>query len=78
MTDWQLIETAPKDGTPILCYDPKMDDLKVYVVKWSEINIFYTDPPRIISSWIEASGEEWHGWAPTHWMPLPLPPRGEK
>lgn len=69
--DWQPIETAPKDGTPILCYAPQRQAhwVSVYVVKWS-------DPDEDDGTgWVEAAGEEWGRWNATHWMPLPAPPQ---
>jgi hypothetical protein len=64
MTEWQPIETAPKDGSLILSWDnPYM-----IVVSWD------TDPR-------DEGGQCWKinysgDWmTPTHWMPLPAPPK---
>jgi hypothetical protein len=65
---WQPIETAPKDGTHILAW-PCWDI--VYVVKW-------TNRGQYGSYWVEASGEEYSDADPTHWMPLPEPPKGDE
>lgn len=57
---WQPIETAPKDGTRVLTFRVKFRE--AMAVAWFD-------------------GEEWrpvHGSAwpdPTHWMPLPEPPK---
>ena len=68
---WLSIETAPKNGVPILCCDARTGEIKVGVRK-----IFF-----------EKSGKyEWfrddefvpgHSWSlcPTHWMPLPEGPK---
>ena len=66
---WQPIETAPKDGTWILVYKPfnlyGFDDSKwfvdKYIVRWADEcwNISMED--KVIY--------------PTHWMPLPKPPK---
>lgn len=72
MMEWQSIETAPKDGSWILAFDPnilqsEMEPGGLVLVRW-----MLTDGP---------DGEMWH-WgdtlemlSPTHWMPTPAPPR---
>ena len=67
--EWQPIETAPKDGTWILVYKPfnlyGFDDsewyVDKYIVRWADEcwNISMDD---IVVY-------------PTHWMPLPNPPK---
>jgi hypothetical protein len=72
MTEWQPIDTAPKDGTAILIW-PAQSALTgstecmtiSYVVRWHDWK----------EAWIEASGEEYDTFYPTHWMPLPLAPK---
>lgn len=60
MSDWQPIESAPKDGTAIWVADLKagaMEPVRTqrwYYGEWTNI---YTD--NSIS------------WKPTHWQPLP-------
>lgn len=66
---WQPIETAPKDGKPILAFWPSMDD-------WDGV----TNEYECRTWW---SGGAWHTpfefsdqhQCPTHWMPLPEPPK---
>jgi hypothetical protein len=69
MTEWQPIETAPKDGTAILIWPANAsfygDEATSYVVRWHDWK----------EAWIEASGEEYAAFYPTHWMPLPAPPK---
>jgi hypothetical protein len=70
---WRPITTAPKDGTAILIW-PAQSALTgstecmiiSYVVRWHDWK----------EAWIEASGEEYDTFHPTHWMPLPEPPEG--
>jgi len=61
MSEWQPIETAPRDGTPVLCYYPPEggDDgvCEVYSSLGDGYYEFLLD-----------------GRDPTHWMPLPDPP----
>jgi len=72
MSDWQPIETAPKDGTEILVFVPPSTYTRGYVrsVQWRDHDIDF-----------------WHvednkhgpfplrGGSPTHWIPLPEPPK---
>lgn len=75
--DWQPIETAPKDGT--------------YILVWSEREGWRGNPRMVCATWepsgtgawaIYGAGptrhsEQWldRGIIPTHWMPLPEPPK---
>lgn len=66
MAEWQPIETAPKDGTRILVFGPYCGGLPIMATsKWLP--------------WTEDRVEKgcWYanGVAPTHWMPLPDPPK---
>jgi hypothetical protein len=76
MSEWQPIDTAPKDGTPILAYGPEYCGNKniTAVLEW------YAFTPRIGGGmWnaVGASGYECECdlQEPTHWMPLPEPPK---
>ena len=86
MSDWQPIETAPKDGAEILGW---REDCGVLLIRWSAPAYFMTtDEMEKAASgdddWMDA--EDWFcadfiagcrledTEAPTHWMPLPSPP----
>ncbi len=69
---WQPIETAPKDGTPILL-----------IISGRELHVDEDTPCGIgrwkpdfwgENNWCMDSGDFWPG--ATHWMPLPTPPKG--
>jgi hypothetical protein len=66
MSEWQPIETAPKDGQPILVWR----DSGVHIMRW-----------RIRRDDGNGFWDEWHVGVrhlkiqPTHWMPLPEPPK---
>ena len=65
MTDWQPIETAPKDGEWILAYWPTMSiSMYPFVVFWDE-------------GWQPARGADWdYGEVyPTLWQPCPASPK---
>lgn len=70
---WQPIFSAPRDGTAILVYEPDQElaDETVYVCRWAPRKGTKDQTP----AWVEASGEGYFVWQPTHWMPLPEPPK---
>ena len=61
MSEWQPIETAPKDGTPVLVWrtpEKGRNHRRMGIDRWKE-------------------GLWWHSrkeMQPTHWMPVPAPP----
>ncbi len=65
---WQPIETAPKSGGKVLVWDPEWDKypaIAAYDAKygrWADEDYDPDEDPR------------WH-LTPTHWMPLPEPPK---
>ena len=86
MTEWRPIETAPRDGTPVLLYIPGENS-------WNRLD---GTPDMVVGIWTNFSMET--GWFsdcgdvdqgyestgayfvhdthnPTHWMPLPSPPK---
>lgn len=73
-TDWQPIETAPRDGTPILVFDPTRPDHreldgKIYDNPRYAISYYRTwYPPNSQWMWGNRNSSE---CSPTHWMPLP-------
>jgi hypothetical protein len=80
LSEWQPIESAPKDGTSILMRGP----YRMVVTFWGDLN-----PPDLMDPRPHHSEMAWltdwdckNGPAflrldylnPTHWMPLPRPP----
>lgn len=66
MGEWQIIETAPKDGTGIILWGPE----------WSTPDMGYWDVSGgygWYSSMFGFPGIE--ELEPTHWMPIPEPPK---
>ena len=69
MSEWQLIETAPKDGLHILVYTPYEPEAGVYVSAY-------------LPNQTEGSGfgsvhsccGYYQDLNPTHWMPIPKGP----
>ncbi len=62
--EWHPIETAPKDGTKVLLSNSE----DVFSGCWVESTL------RGFEWW---SGEQGGTVKPTHWMPLPEPPKGD-
>ncbi len=60
-TEWQPIETAPKDATNLLLYDPQDKPNHFFVGFWNG------------RKW-ELAHYSALKYYPTHWMPLPSPP----
>ena len=66
--EWQPIETAPKDGTKILGYDPSI----IYPEERMAVMDFS------IIGWAACVGEgDYERYSPTHWMPIPEAPNAE-
>ena len=63
---WQPIETAPKDGTDIWCFDSLYGKPWHYEANWNGIQ------------WYHGFGDSWPDANPTHWQPLTAAPKGEK
>lgn len=73
MTDhWQMMDTAPSDGTPILGYDGR----DMAVVCW-KVDVSPERPPGS-GYWSLTVDAQEEGaqliWWPTHWRPLPPSP----
>jgi hypothetical protein len=73
MSEWQDIASAPKDGTPILIFVPGSAQ-EVKEAWWA---LQYEGGPGY---WSTPTGPAGRGYvilpeAPTHWMPLPEPPK---
>lgn len=60
--EWQLIETAPKDGTHVL------------VFMYGDMTTAYWDGETWELSIASDGPVESNEVNPTHWMPLPTPP----
>lgn len=62
---WQPIETAPKDGTPFLAWNGHWRGVAMY------FEARYEEDPEWVDEQTNYIEPE-----PTHWMPLPTPPKG--
>ena len=88
MTDWQPIETAPRDGTEILVWY-ELATVPIVHIAWFNSEHEWHRTGQYFGGW--ESLDDWLGWwsytrssitqerldedrEPTHWMPLPEPP----
>lgn len=70
MSEWQPIETAPRDGQSVLCYVDLDNMYRIITLRW--------DVPS------DGNEAKWRtdvhsfvDFEPTHWMPLPEPPKAD-
>jgi len=67
MSEWQLIDTAPKDGTEIICWPGLRKNNSSVMGAWLNT--------RGGPCWYDLAVGHHNGyWKPTHWMPMPEPP----
>jgi hypothetical protein len=72
MTEWQPIETAPKDGQTILAFVRGFrSDMEIYWIGTICWDALCLGSPKPEPNWMFMP---WDGGQPTHWMPLPEPP----
>lgn len=73
MSKWKPIETAPKSGTYVLCWN----GIRVDMWHWDKQP--YNTRPRPYWSRVGPWGAlNDRSQQPTHWMPLPKPPTNTK
>ena len=73
---WQPIDTAPRDGTRILCFVPEWGEgYQIEVGRFDErIEIVNGEERYRSARWWIGGGIGIEPPQPTHWMPLPPPP----
>ena len=72
--EWQPIETAPKDGTAVLCWAPDWSDSEPALCYFDS-----TDDRLAGPHWAMNASGCWPDSQPTHWYPYAAPPeRGAK
>jgi hypothetical protein len=76
MSDWRPIATAPKDMNAVLLWWPYWTQEPVigvrnYKTEYDGTEIIWLDSWST-ERWL---GDDAHDPGPTHWMPLPDPPR---
>ena len=68
---WRPIETAPMDGTDILCWCVEPEFEGEENPRTEQRVCFFSQMQEDYSCWMSHYGYEQR---PTHWMPLPQPP----
>lgn len=70
---WQPIESAPRDGTPVLVWRGPTDIFVAHYV--SPVDVFGPDDSDdYVKRWWSTDGQDLTGPMPSHWTPLPEPP----
>ena len=75
MSEWQDIETAPKDGTRFRGRQRRVNRLTGKMYYWRRITWYGKTSHVPLYGWCCGQGENVDLWQPTHWMPLPEPPK---
>jgi hypothetical protein len=78
MSEWQLIETAPRDGTLIRVGWKFPNDTEMqewFTMQWGHIQRNPIFAPDAVGMWVMPDGSmTWYEdteAGPTHWMPIP-------
>ena len=77
LREWQPIETAPKDGTRICCYFKEKKHGMYKLESEVLLKVFCPLHKNYCSNSIKPNCLGIPD-RPTHWMPLPQPPKGEE
>jgi len=75
MTEWQPIETAPKDGTRVLLICCKTSAECRRFMHHMEVDFWHDKKTAPKSGFVGWGLFNNSYWPPTHWMPLPEPPK---
>lgn len=74
--EWQTIETAPKDGTPVLLWVPEFN--APIQGEWCSSDDGFVDASHWVDVWNNDAIETKDGPVnPTHWQPRPPAPKPE-
>jgi hypothetical protein len=77
MSEWQPMDTAPRDGTRVLGFGESAGEINGPSGEM-EIEVMAYDSPRTDYAGYEwrIAGDAYANWfKPTHWQPLPAPPK---
>lgn len=75
MSEWQPIETAPRDGSGIIVIDMTAEAPEAGMGYWYQAGNMWSCIDPKPGEGIDQATIQAITWAgPTHWMPLPPPP----
>jgi hypothetical protein len=76
VSEWQPIETAPKDGTAFRAYAPEL--IHPDFNPWGSVEAVFDGESQFVGAVWDGCHDIWRTEIiqPTHWMPLPAPPSG--
>ena len=73
--EWQPIETAPKDGSWILVFEPVVFEPCMHVVQWGESQWSIGSAKTWVTMALGPNPDTYDADQSTHWMPLPASPK---
>lgn len=75
---WRTIESAPKDGRPLIGFFPYQSDFpaggSVFVMRWHDERYRPNPRPHFLAAGWTGGLRDQRVRQPTHWMPLPAAP----
>lgn len=71
--DWRPIETAPKDGTPVLMFYPKLFGMERWSIRYWATGEWFVGGKTITEGWSDHYRQLRLHTEPTHWKPLDTP-----
>lgn len=73
--EWRTMDSAPESGDVILVYRPDSGVFSAHYVEEDAHTSNYLNPPEGECYWFSTCGDDLTNEMPTHWMPLPQPPK---
>ena len=78
MSEWNPFDTAPTDGTEILVYRKDAGVFMASFIPSAGDDGEFGPQMNGEECWFDNYGDDLTGDLPTHWMPLPDPPKDKR